>query len=80
MTPLGERFVFVVDPDPTPTERAAWDKLPTQLVEEHLVNVRLAHELAHVLFYGLDGHRLTSASQEEEAFCDAFADTLFPSP
>lgn len=80
MAPKDGGFVFVVDPEPTPDQKRAWGHLPTDEVRAHVVNSRLAHELGHVFFYGLDGRRLLRASRQEEAFCDAFADMLFPAP
>jgi hypothetical protein len=74
MAPNGTEFTFVVDPDPTPSERVALSDLSEAQKRARVVELRLAHELGHVFFYGHDGRRLLPASPAEEEFCDAFAE------
>lgn len=63
---LAGGFAIVIDPDGSPGVR-------TSMSAER--QFRLAHELAHTLFYapGEPPRRLTSGSAEEEAFCDCVA-------
>jgi hypothetical protein len=83
LTPLGDdRFAITVDATP----RGGWRCVEGRMQEElrrHRVRFRVAHELAHTLFYWRHGdrprrHLLDSASQER--FCDAFSRALLVPP
>ena len=72
-------FSFVVDHRPAPDE--AWmaaDYSSPAALSHALVNARLAHELGHVFFYGLEApyRRLSEHTTDEERFCDLFASYL----
>ena len=62
-------FVIVVDPEVWPGDQRSW------MAEQRF---RLAHELAHTLFYapGEPPRRLTAGSLDEETFCDCVADHI----
>lgn len=70
---LAGGFHVVVDPHPSPQERA--EGVASDLVARW----RLAHEYAHTFFYAPNHvpRRATAPSAAEEAFCDAFANGLF---
>jgi hypothetical protein len=65
-------FTAVVDPRPTPLERAS--HVPAQ----RLRRARLAHEFAHSFFYtgGSPPRRSAPPTPAEERFCDAFAEAI----
>ena len=78
------QFRIVVDATP----RNGWDETPTAVrttVARHRTRFRLAHELAHTLFYrkgeGPPARLLSSGSAAEELFADEFARALLaPAP
>jgi IrrE N-terminal-like domain len=83
LTPLeDDRFAIVVDATP----RGGWRRVEGGMREDlrrHRIRFRVAHELAHTLFYWRRGNRpqrhlLDSASQER--FCDAFGRALLVPP
>jgi IrrE N-terminal-like domain len=83
LTPLGDdRFAVVVDATPV----GGWPSIDGRMREElirHRTRFRVAHELAHTLFYWRHGdrpqrHLLDSASQER--FCDDFSRALLVPP
>jgi hypothetical protein len=83
LIPLDDnRFGICVDPTP----RGGWSKIRPALrpeVERHRHRFRVAHELAHTLFYDRSGtrpRRLRPGSSEEESFCDEFARALLLPP
>lgn len=65
-------FTILIDPDLTPAEAAAEKDI------EAVERIRLAHELAHTLFYSetTPPRRGMETSPREEDFCDAFADAV----
>jgi hypothetical protein len=71
-------FVVWVDDRPSPSEVAAGEEAEERGQSSPLVRFRLAHELAHTLFYeaGSPPTRRTQPSPDEEAFCDDFAALL----
>jgi hypothetical protein len=79
LTPLdGDRFGVVVDPEPA----GGWQRIDVRLradLARHRYRFRLAHELAHTLFYDRSGarpRRRFSVTAAEEAFCDRYARAL----
>jgi hypothetical protein len=72
MAPSADGFVFIADTRPDPAERPRADSGERT---RNRVNYRLAHELGHVFFYdqATPARRLARRSEQEEAFCDAFA-------
>ena len=83
LTPLGDdRFAVLVDATPA----GGWASIDGRMRDEltrHRTRFRVAHELAHTLFYWRDGdrprrHLLDSASQER--FCDDFSRALLVPP
>jgi hypothetical protein len=79
MAPCRGGFTFVVDPNPTPAEASVLAHLASSERSRRVIDRRLAHELGHTFFYGLDGRRLVSSSSAEEAFCDEFAEAFIDS-
>lgn len=78
MAPTGDGFLFLADRRLTPCQRSELGDQSEARWASEIVDTRLAHELGHVFFYdqSTPGRRLTELSDEEELFCDAFADAL----
>jgi IrrE N-terminal-like domain len=83
LIPLDDdRFGISVDPTP----RGGWAGVRRELRPElrrHRYRFRVAHEIAHTLFYdrgGVRPRRLLPGSAEEEQFCDEFARALLVPP
>ena len=80
LVPLpDDRFRIAVDPRP----RSGWNDRPSdarQTTQRQRLRFRVAHELAHTLFYsrapGAVPSRRPCCSTGEEAFCDRFAQAL----
>jgi uncharacterized protein DUF955 len=79
LTPLdGNRFGVVVDPEPA----GGWPRIDVLLrtdLARQRYRFRLAHELAHTLFYDRSGtrpRRRFPVTAAEEAFCDRYARAL----
>jgi hypothetical protein len=77
-----EGFEVTVDAEP----RGGWGNVPAHLrdgLRRHRLRFRVAHELAHTLFYDRSGNRpqrLVPNSEEQELFCDEFARALLIPP
>jgi hypothetical protein len=75
---------FAISVDPTP--RGGWDCVRPPLRDElrrHRVRFRIAHEIAHTLFYARSAgepRRSVLDSPAQEAFCDEFARALLVPP
>jgi len=65
-------FTFIVDPTPTPAERAAG------ITSADVIEWRLAHEYAHTFYYRHTPITRRSGAPQvsEELFCDAFATSM----
>lgn len=79
LTPLPDnRFAACVDAEP----RGGWARFDPRIrarLEPQRYRFRVAHEIAHTLFYVRSGHRPRRrfpVSRREEAFCDRFAQAL----
>jgi len=78
----SEGFEVTVDAEP----RGGWGLVPVHLrdgLRRHRLRFRVAHELAHTLFYDRSGdrpQRLVPDSEEQELFCDEFARALLIPP
>ena len=76
-----DRFHIWVDPTP----RGGWQIAPTLrvAVRRHRLRFRVAHEIAHTLFYRRNGgepDRLLGDSPQQERFADEFARALLVPP
>lgn len=77
----GNRFHIWVDPTP----RGGWERIEPALrqnLRRHRLRFRVAHEIAHALFYrrgGGEPRRVLGDSAEQEKFADEFARALLVS-
>jgi IrrE N-terminal-like domain len=82
LSPCERGFEVTVDTEP----RDGWDTVPEAVrtsLHRHRLRFRVAHELAHTLFYDRTAacpHRLVPDSDEQEAFCDSFARAFLVPP
>lgn len=82
LVPRDDHFEVIVDPEPP----GGWSQVAAALrapLATHRVRFRVAHELAHTLFFARDPsslRRVAADSDEQEAFCDAFARALLVPP
>jgi IrrE N-terminal-like domain len=83
LIPLAQnRFGIWVDPTP----HGGWRNVPLGMraeVRRHRYRFRVAHEIAHTMFYDRTGdrpRRFFRGSPEEELFCDEFARSLLVPP
>lgn len=74
MAPTSSGYAFVVDPHPTPEQSRKLLRVAPKEARARVIDWRLAHELAHTLFYRKDRRRSRVFDAAEETFCDAFAD------
>lgn len=78
MAATGSGFVFAVDPHLTPSQAKRMQGFVPAEARARIIDWRLAHEIAHILFYREDGERVRLADEAEEAFCDTFAYVAAP--
>jgi IrrE N-terminal-like domain len=78
----GNRFRLVVDTEPPGGWASVRPHLRDELARQRL-RFRIAHEIAHSLFYDRSGtqpRRLVSGSPAQERWCDRFASALLVPP